>query len=117
MKFIIPSDVILNPGIYYFDGQGNICGDGFIQPYKDKTIETTLLGYFDEAQDTYTALLEMGEKPQEARDVLPLALKTQLIMTGFEEDWSEFIDKRFYETTGKVHPDMKKLAKQIVEVL
>lgn len=69
------------------------------------------------AEDTYTSLRMGGLKAQDAREVLPLALKSQLIMTGFENDWRDFLDKRLKETTGRVHPDMLTLAGQIQEQL
>ena len=47
--------------------------------------------------------------PQQARDVLPNATKTELIMTGFASDWKHLLDLRLFEKTGKVHPDMKDL--------
>ena len=47
--------------------------------------------------------------PQQARDVLPNATKTELIMTGFASDWRHVFDLRLFEKTGKVHPDMKDL--------
>ena len=62
------------------------------------------------AEQTYFELLREGWKAEQARDVLPLATKTELIMTGFEDDWEYFFDIRLRETTGKVHPDMKVLA-------
>ena len=48
--------------------------------------------------------------PQQARDVLPNATKTELIMTGFASDWRFFFDLRYYGKTGKPHPDMELLA-------
>lgn len=47
--------------------------------------------------------------PQQARDVLPNATKTELIMTGFASDWKRLLRLRLFEETGKVHPDMKDL--------
>jgi len=44
--------------------------------------------------------------PQQARDVLPNATKTEIVMTGFEDDWKHFFDLRLRGTTGKPHPDM-----------
>ena len=60
---------------------------------------------------TYITLI-YGEKatPQEARQVLPNALKTEICMTGFESDWGHFFDLRYYGSTGKPHPDMYELA-------
>lgn len=48
--------------------------------------------------------------PQQARGVLPNATKTEIIMTGFEDDWRHFFDLRLRGTTGKPHPDMQHLA-------
>ena len=68
-----------------------------------------------DAQKYYFTLLDQGWTPQEARQVLPNALKTEICMTGFESDWKHFLDLRYFEVTGKAHPDMKELATKIVE--
>ena len=45
--------------------------------------------------------------PQQARQVLPNALKTELVMTGFVSDWQYLFRLRtsFLAETGKPHPD------------
>lgn len=63
-----------------------------------------------ESKYAYMILLQKGCTPQQARDVLPNATKTELIMTGFASDWRFFFDLRFYGETGKPHPDMELLA-------
>lgn len=68
-----------------------------------------------DAEKYYFTLLDQGWTPQEARQVLPNALKTEICITGFESDWKHFLDLRYFETTGKAHPDMKLLATKIVE--
>ena len=40
-----------------------------------------------EANYTYVLLLNNGWAPQQARAVLPNSLKTELVMTGFVDDW------------------------------
>ena len=50
---------------------------------------------------------------QQAREVLPLCTKSEIVMTGFESDWKEFLDLRLYGKTGEPHPDMKILAGKI----
>jgi thymidylate synthase (FAD) len=55
------------------------------------------------------SLLQKGYTPQQARDVLPNATKTELIMTGFASDWKHVLDLRLFEKTGAVHPDMLNL--------
>ncbi len=49
--------------------------------------------------------------PQQARQVLPNALKTELVMTGFISDWKHLFRLRtsFIAETGKPHPDMSNL--------
>ena len=49
-------------------------------------------------------------KPQEARGILPLDLKSELVMTGFVSDWKHFFELRSIGTTGKPHPDIEILA-------
>lgn len=59
-----------------------------------------------DAEQTYFDLLSDGWTPQQARSVLPNATKTEIVMTGFEDDWKHFFDLRLRGTTGKPHPDM-----------
>ena len=72
----------------------------------------------EEAQEIYIALLDQGYVAQEARQVLPLALKTEIVVTGFESDWEHFFSLRSpkYGAQG-VHPDMAKLADELYEKL
>lgn len=72
-----------------------------------------LLGQWDERKPD--ARFKTGFKgnpltPQQARQVLPNALKTEVCMTGFASDWRFFFDLRYYGETGKPHPDMELLA-------
>ena len=52
--------------------------------------------------------------PQQARAVLPNALKTELVMTGFVSDWKHFFDLRAIGTTGAPHPDAKALVEPLM---
>lgn len=67
------------------------------------------------AEDTYNFLVNTDEsyklKPQEARGILPLDLKSDLVVTGFVSDWIHFFKLRSYiAATGKPHPDLQVLA-------
>ena len=62
------------------------------------------------AEDAYLTLIENGYTPQQARQVLPNALKTEICMCGFEDDWKHFFSLRYRGTTGKPHPDMLNVA-------
>lgn len=61
----------------------------------------------DKCEDSYTKLRMAGWKPQEARAVLPNALKTELVMTGFVSDWKHFFDLR---CPANAHPQARELA-------
>ena len=66
------------------------------------------------SEHCYFELLAKGWKPQQARDVLPLATKTELIHTAFESDWKEFFKLR---CSPAAHPMMQELANQIKELV
>ena len=69
------------------------------------------------SEDAYTSIRLGGHSPQQAREVLPLCTKSELIMTGFEDDWNNFLDIRLKGTTGRPHPDMVELAQMIQDEL
>ena len=67
------------------------------------------------AEEVYFRLLKHGWTPQQARAVLPNALKTELVMTGFTSDWNHFFDLRARGTTGAPHPQAKELAEPLMK--
>lgn len=81
-------------------------------PNYDETDWDALLHALYEAEKSYFTLLNKGFTPQQARQVLPNALKTEVCMTGFVDDagWKHFFDLRALDKTGPAHPDMKALA-------
>lgn len=68
-------------------------------------------------QWSYNMLIKKGWIPQQAREVLPLATKTQLVHTAFESDWKHFIALRSDGVSGKPHPNAKLLGDQVAEIL
>lgn len=62
----------------------------------------------------YLSLLKEGWSPQQARNVLPLATKCDLIMTGYISDWIEFAKLRALGTTGKPHPQAEELGNKLI---
>lgn len=79
---------------------------------RDKSPESIFIASLNNAEKDYIDLIELGWKPQEARAVLPNALKTELIMTGFASDWEHFFSLR---DDSRAHPDAQKLAKPLHE--
>ena len=66
----------------------------------------SMLRLLDDIERVYMQAIECGVQPQIARDILPNATKTELIMTGFASDYRHLFDLRLFEKTGKVAPDM-----------
>lgn len=65
------------------------------------------------AERNYNLLIKEGWKPQQARQVLPNALKTELVMTGFVSDWKHFFELR--DDKDHAHPDAYTLAHPLHE--
>lgn len=71
----------------------------------------------NDCEDTakyYSSLIELGQTPQQARAVLNNAIKTEVVMTGTEPQWEEFLKLR---TDKAAHPDMQIIANKIKELL
>lgn len=61
----------------------------------------------------YNKLIENGWVAQQARTVLTLSTKSDIVYTAFASDWKHFFDLRLYGTTGKPHPDMLNIAEKM----
>lgn len=61
-----------------------------------------------EAEKHYLSLLKNGCTPQQARDVLPLSVKSELISCGFEDAWENFFYRR---CANDAHPMAQEIAK------
>ena len=69
------------------------------------------------AEWAYFALRKDGATPELARDVLPMSLKTELIMTGNLREWRHFLALRAVGTTGKPHPQIRQVALPLLHEL
>lgn len=63
-----------------------------------------------QSEYNYMELIKSGLKPQEARDVLPLSTKTELIITGFVSDWESIFNLRCAKSA---HPMAQEVANLI----
>lgn len=75
--------------------------------YSDMFTKEDLIAFLENTEASYIAAIAAGLAPQEARAVLPNALKTEIIMTGFIKDWEHFFKLRCHTTA---HPQMRELA-------
>lgn len=65
-----------------------------------------------DAEDYYMTLLGEGWTPQQARSVLPLGIKSELISCGFEDAWENFFRRR---DAPDAHPMAQEIAKPMHE--
>lgn len=70
------------------------------------------------SQWSYMRLIDLGWKPQQARRILPLDTKSELVHTAFLSDWLHFLSLRSpkYGAQG-VHPDAAFLANKVYDIL
>ena len=74
--------------------------------------ELVLLDSLKQGERHYMVMMRNGAKPQEARDVLPLATATTVMYTGFVSDWEHFFELR---TSNGAHPDARAIAIPLLE--
>ena len=81
------------------------------------TIDTWLFANLA-SQWSYMRLIDLGWKPQQARRILPLDTKSELVHTAFLSDWLHFLSLRSpkYGAQG-VHPDAAFLADKVYDIL
>lgn len=107
VTFIIPEWLDIEEGHHKYDC--SFIDQKWMGPNID---EHLFLKSLSNSEEIYFKLLNQGWKPQQARAVLPNALKTELIMTGYISDWKHFFDLRCPES---VHPQARELAKPLYE--
>ena len=74
--------------------------------------ESGLIDALQYAEYYYFFLLSEGWTPQQARSVLPLSIKSELISCGFEDAWKNFFKRR---DAPDAHPMAQEIAKPMHE--
>lgn len=77
--------------------------------FDEKSMEV-FIAAMECAEMYYSELIMLGNPPEMARKVLPLGIKSELIMTAFVKDWIWFFTLRALGKFGKPHPEAKALA-------
>lgn len=113
ITFIIPYWADLKEARYqYWDNDWvdatdkNKIPDTILKHFKGDSTDI-FLSQCESAEVNYKALINRGCKAQEAREILPLCTKTELIMTGTIEQWRGFFKLR---TDKAAHPQAQELA-------
>lgn len=69
------------------------------------------------AESSYQWLVTKGKlTPQIARQWLPQALKTEVILTMSLSQWEHFFNLRYKGTTGSPHPEMKRITEMAYSI-
>ena len=69
--------------------------------------EIIFMDALQNAQNSYLSLLKLGWTPQQAREILPLSVKSELISCGFEDAWENFFYRR---CANDAHPMAREIA-------
>lgn len=79
----------------------------FIQPCWDIR-GSNYIDFLQHAERGYFRMLKNGWTPQQARSVLPLGIKSELISCGFKDSWENFFYRR---DAPDAHPMAQEIAK------
>ena len=119
ITFIIPTWANIPEG-KYTDWDGDWCNVEkmtVLKPIENDAVDQFLF-LCNYAETSYNIMIDRGSKPQEARQVLPNAVKTEIVVTGFESDWEHFFSLRSPKAGAQgAHPDIAKLADELYEKL
>lgn len=114
VTYIIPTHINLPEGYYtWWDNDwciGQVKNElpDKIAKHDENDAVDTYLHTLNRGATDYKILLNKGWQPQQARGVLPLDAKSELIMTGTISQWNEFFKLR---VSKAAHPDAYYLAK------
>jgi thymidylate synthase (FAD) len=117
LTFIIPCwmdipEGSINLGNYDKTSAGYSDGNIHIIDNKPPYVGVDFIRSLCEAEYSYLSIVRNGWTPQQAREVLPLAIKSELISCGFEDAWKNF----FYRRCAKdAHPMAREIANKLHE--
>lgn len=114
ITYIIPSWLDIPQGNYtYWDGDWVDTDKMKIQlPADNKDATSSWLFALNHAETTYRILTSRGWKPEQARAVLPISLKTEINMKANLREWRHFFKLRCSKTA---HPDIRVLALDLLK--
>ena len=113
ITFVIPSwmdfpEISIDLGNYDKTSVRSKDGNVHIIDTRPPYVEGDFIRSLCEAESNYLSIVRNGWTPQQAREVLPLAVKSELISCGFEDAWKNF----FYRRCAKdAHPMAQEIAK------
>lgn len=86
-----------------------ICHEAPSEPYRLATPLETIAYAQSICEMAYKTLIDQGWRPEQAREVLPNSLKTEIVVSANFREWRHIFKLRAIGTTGKPHPQMQAL--------
>ena len=113
VTFVIPSwmdfpEISIDLGNYDKTSVRSKDGNVHIIDTRPPYVEGDFIRSLCEAESNYLSIVRNGWTPQQAREVLPLAVKSELISCGFEDAWKNFYKRR---DASDAHPMAQEIAK------
>lgn len=117
ITYIKPNWCTLDSGEYSKEIYEEFITSGILNNKDVNIKDTYFLNECFKNETTYNYLLkELKLKPEEARDILNFSISSPMVMTGFIEDWKQFINIRVKGTTGRPHPLIKELFVPLIDL-
>jgi thymidylate synthase (FAD) len=105
---------IIPPWTKFKPWEGNLYNISPEETFTDKYHQIWFKNLLHLERD-YFELLKNGWSPQQARDILPNALKTEIIVTCNLQEWIHIFNLRALGTTGTPHPQMSEIMLPLYE--
>jgi len=108
VKFVIPhwctnvKEQVLEPDTYIKSGEGGVITDA----------ENIWVCSMKNVESAYKILLKFGVSPQDARGVLPIDLKTEIVMTANLREWRHVFSLR---AAPAAHPQIRQLMQGLLD--
>lgn len=84
--------------------------------YYDSTVERSIIKWYKDFK-FYNKQIEYGMQPQDAREYLPLVTATKIAYSYNIKELIEVINKRYFGTTGKPHPNAKIIGRMFYDYI
>ena len=111
ITYILPPWIGLEPGVYEVLSSNGL--DSYITKNADMFMGTyeqeVWINALSMAEESYKMLIDKGWVAQQARSVLPNALKTEIVTTANLREWRHILNMRAVGIAGKPHPQMLEL--------
>lgn len=114
LTYIIPNWMDIPESKYKFTGD-LWCNDKEVPLFENiDPITNNFLFGLQKAESGYIILLQQGWKAEQARQLLPLSVKSELVLCGFDDCWDNFLYRR---NDVHAHPMARELAEKVKGLL